>query len=95
MINEFEKIRLFGSAISKDYAPDLLSLLYLYKDISASEAASRLGMHIRTIQEFFDTLHGAGIVQKQEVFESKRPYFRYRLLSNKINIEVSLGSQFQ
>jgi len=92
MIRDFEKIRLFSTQIAKDYAPDLLRLLHLYKDISASEAASRLGMHIRTVQEFFDGLHLAGILNKQEVYESKRPYYRYTLSAEKIKLELNIAS---
>lgn len=89
MIKDFEKIKLFGSAISKEYSKDLLRLLYLYKDISASEAASRMGMHIKTVQEFFDALHEAGLLDKREVYESKRPYFRYSFSLD--GIELSLN----
>lgn len=89
MIKDFEKIKLFGSAISKEYSKDLLRLLYLYKDISASEAASRMGMHIKTVQEFFDALHETGLLDKREVYESKRPYFRYSFSLD--GIELSLN----
>ena len=53
---DFDKIKLVSGYIAKDYSKDLLRLLYLYKDVSASEAASRLGLHIRTVQEFFDAM---------------------------------------
>jgi DNA-binding transcriptional ArsR family regulator len=88
---EFDKIRLVSGYISKDYSRDLLRLLYLYKDVSASEAASRLGLHIRTVQEFFDAMAEAGLVSKTEVFESKRPYFRYSRKGEKIKFEIDLN----
>jgi hypothetical protein len=80
-----------GSYISKEYAPELFRLLHLYKDISASEAASRLSLHIRTVQDFFDALHEAGIVRKEEVLEGKRPYFRYQLLKDVISMEIRVS----
>jgi transposase len=89
---EFDKIKLVSGYIAKDYSRDLLRLLYLYKDISASEAASRLGLHIRTVQEFFDSFADSGFLSKTEVFESKRPYFRYSRKSDKLKIEINLKS---
>jgi DNA-binding transcriptional ArsR family regulator len=87
---DFDKIKLVSGYIAKDYSKDLLRLLYLYKDISASEAASRLGLHIRTVQEFFDAIVEGGLLSKTEVFESKRPYFRYSLKDEKFSFEIDL-----
>ena len=87
---EFDKIRLVSGYLAKDYSKDLLRLLYLYKDVSASEAASRLGLHIRTVQEFFDAFANSGFLTKTEVFESKRPYFRYSRKSDKLKMEINL-----
>jgi DNA-binding Lrp family transcriptional regulator len=91
MITDFEKAKLFGAFISKEYSKELLRLLYLYKDISASEAASRVGMHIKTVQEFFDALNEIGLIEKREVYESKRPYFRYSFNSDTINISIDVN----
>jgi DNA-binding transcriptional ArsR family regulator len=90
MISDFEKIKLFGAVISKEYSKDLLRLLYLYKDISASEAASRMGMHIKTVQEFFDALYEVGLLDKREVYESKRPYFRYSFSLDRIDLSLDV-----
>ncbi len=90
MINEFEKIKLFGSFIAKEYSGELLRLLYLYKDISASEAASRLGMHIKTVQEFFEALSETGVLEKRIAYESKRPYFRYSFNRDKIELTLDV-----
>jgi len=79
-----------SSYLSKDYADDFFKLLVNYQDISASEAASRLSLHIRTAQDFLEGLADLGILKKTEVHEKKRPYFRYNLVSPKINIEVDL-----
>jgi predicted transcriptional regulator len=76
--------------LSKDYAEDFFKLLVNYQDISASEAASRLSLHIRTAQDFLEGLTTLEIVNKTEVHEKKRPYYRYNLISNKIKIEVDL-----
>ena len=91
MITDFEKLKLFGAYISKEYSDKLLRLLYLYKDISASEAASRVGMHIKTVQEFFDALYEVGIADKKEVYESKRPYFRYTLKSTTLEMRLNIN----
>ena len=92
MISDFEKLKLLGSYISKEYSKELLRLLYLYKDISASEAASRVGMHIKTVQEFFDALSEVELLDKKEVYESKRPYFRYTLKTNYIKVKFNISS---
>jgi predicted transcriptional regulator len=76
--------------LSKDYSADFFKLLVNYQDISASEAASRLSLHIRTAQDFLDGLAALGIVNKTEVHEKKRPYFRYNLTTQKIKLEVDL-----
>ena len=45
---DFQTAALLGASLSKDYAEDFFKLLVNYQDISASEAASRLSLHIRT-----------------------------------------------
>lgn len=81
----------FGYLISKDYAEDLLKLLVRYNDLSASEAASRLNLHIKTVQEYFEGMAELGILVKEEVHEKKRPYYRYRLKNEKIVIDIDLS----
>ena len=76
--------------LAKEYAEDFFKLLVNYQDISASEAASRLSLHIRTAQDFLEGLTSLGIVDKTEVHEKKRPYYRYNLITNNIKIEVDL-----
>jgi hypothetical protein len=87
---DFKTAAQLGSYISKDYAEDFFSLLVNYQDISASEAASRLGLHIRTAQDFLEGLTNLDILNKEEVFEKKRPYFRYSLKTQKISMEIDL-----
>jgi hypothetical protein len=94
MSNDFEKIALFSSYISKNYAPDMLRVLYTYQDVSASEAASRLGLHINTVQEFLEAMYKSDIVSREEVYEKKRPYFRYKLNSVKLKLEIDLNEIF-
>ena len=76
--------------LSKDYADDFFKLLVNYQNISASEAASRLSLHIRTAQDFLEGLVEHEILEKTEVHEKKRPYFRYNLKTQKIKLEVDL-----
>jgi hypothetical protein len=88
---DFQKLSRLGSLISKDYSREFLRLLVSYRDISSSEAASRLGLHIKTAQDFLDGLHSLGLVSKTEVHESKRPYFRYSLERERIEIRFDLA----
>ena len=86
----FEDAARFGTYISKNYSKDIFRLLNNYRDISASEAASRLGMHIQTVQDFLEAMADLGILSKKEVTERKRPYFRYTLEKQKIAFEIDL-----
>lgn len=90
MIRKFDELSRLSSALAKAYAADMFRLLMAYKDISATEASSRLGLHIQTVQEFLETLNEAGILERNEVNEGKRPYFRYTLNSENLQINVSL-----
>ena len=76
---DFRNAAKLGTYLSKDYAEDFFGLLVNYQDISASEAVSRLGLHIRTAQDFLEAMASLGILEKEEVYEKKRPYFRYSL----------------
>lgn len=87
----YEKAARLGALLAKDYSKDLFKLLVNYQDISASEAASRLSLHIRTAQDFLDNLADLEIANKTEVFEKKRPYFRYNLAKTKLVISLDLS----
>jgi len=87
---DFKNAATLGTYISKDYAEDFFKLLVNYNDISASEAASRLGLHIRTAQDFLDAMASLGILEKVEVYEKKRPYYRYSLQTQRIQMEIDL-----
>lgn len=86
----FNEAAILGSYLSKDYARELFRLLVNYKSISASEAASRLNLHIKTVQDFLEAMAGLGILEKEEVYEKKRPYNRYTLIVKKISMEIDL-----
>jgi len=90
LIMKFEEAARFGNYISKSFAKDIFRLLNNYRDISASEAASRLGMHIQTVQDFLEAMADLNILSKKEVTERKRPYFRYTLEKQKIEFEIDL-----
>ena len=75
----FKEAAKLGNYLAKDYAEDFFTLLVNYQNISASEAASRLGLHIRTAQDFLDAMVELDVLEKEEVYEKKRPYFRYSL----------------
>ena len=89
---DFKEAAKLGSCLSKDYAEDLFRLLATYESISASEAASRVNIHIKTTQDFLEDLYSLGILDKEEVYEGKRPYFRYRLKVKQLSFEIDLES---
>ena len=91
----FKEAAKISAYLSKDYAEKIFRLIMAYQDISASEAASRLGMHIRTVQEFLDTMASYDIIEKKEVYEKKRPYYRYAIKKKKIEIIIDLDQEFE
>ena len=88
---DFKTAAKLGHYISRDYAENFFELLVNYRDISASEAASRLNLHINTAQEFLEAMTALGVVTREEVHQKKRPYFRYSLKTDKISMEVDLA----
>ncbi|MBN2246122.1 MAG: helix-turn-helix transcriptional regulator [Candidatus Aminicenantes bacterium] len=90
----FKDLRKLVSMLSKEYTRDFLRLLIIYRDISASEAAARLNLHIKTAQDFLEVLEGAGIVEKRAAAEKKRPYFRYALKKKRIQITIDLNDLY-
>jgi predicted transcriptional regulator len=88
---DFQTASTLGSFLAKDYAEAMLVLLATYRDISASEAASRLNLHIQTAQDALETMTSLGILSKVEVSEKKRPYFRYKLEQERIQLEIDLN----
>jgi len=88
---DFMTISRISTLLSKTFAGDLFKLLVIYRDISASEAASRLDLHIKTAQDFLEELFSLDIVEKNEVYEKKRPYFRYSLKKKKLRFEVDFS----
>jgi len=91
---DFKRAAILGSYISKDYAEDLFRLLVTYQDISASEAASRLNLHIKTVQDFLEAMASLDILSKKEVLEKKRPYYRYALNTRYIDMKIDLNPLF-
>jgi predicted transcriptional regulator len=89
-IMDFQTAATLGGYLAKSYAKDFFELLVTYKDISASEAASRLNLHIQTAQDFLEAMTSLGILSKVEVYEKKRPYFRYTLEKERISLEIDL-----
>jgi len=92
---DFKLVAQLGALLAKDYAADLLRLLVNYQDVSASEAASRLDLHIRTVQDFLDGLTALGILERVEVVEKKRPYRRYSLRVPRISIDLNLAELYK
>ena len=91
---DFKQAAILGSYISKDYAEDLFRLLATYTSISASEAASRLNLHIKTVQDFMEAMYELDFLQREEVYEGKRPYFRYALKVKQITMSLELNPLF-
>jgi predicted transcriptional regulator len=92
---DFKKAKILSNYLSRDYAEIIFKFLVNYKDVSASEIASRLNMHIRPIQEFLEAMVLYDIVEKKEVYEKKRPYNRYSIKKNKIEIIINLDEVFK
>ncbi len=80
----------YASLLSKDYAEDIFRLLVNYQAISASEVATRLNLHIKTAQDFLESLEQLGVVSKEEILEKKRPYYRYILKQTRLVIDIDL-----
>jgi hypothetical protein len=91
----FERSRKLAALLAKEYARDFLTLLVMYRDISASEAASRLNIHIKTSQDFLEGLEEAGVLGRREAAEGKRPYFRYNLKEKAICITFDLEGLYE
>lgn len=87
---DFSTAAQYASLLSKDYGEDIFRLLVNYRAISASEVATRLNLHIKTAQDFLEALNNLDIVSKEEVFEKKRPYYRYSLKKTRITIDIDL-----
>ena len=52
---DFKQAALLGACLAKDYAPEMFRLLVNYRSLSASEAASRLDLHVQPAQTFLET----------------------------------------
>lgn len=89
-MSDFQQAARLGALISKDYAESFFKLLVNYRTISASEAASRLDLHIRTAQDFLESLADLDLLEREEVREGKRPYFRYTLIRETISLHIDL-----
>jgi DNA-binding MarR family transcriptional regulator len=87
---DFRTAARYASLLAKDYAEDVLALLVNYQAISASEVAARLNLHIKTAQDFLESLAELGVLSREEVLEKKRPYFRYSLVQGHILIDIDL-----
>ena len=87
---DFNTAAKYASLLSKDYAEDIFKLLVNYRAISASEVATRLDLHIKTAQDFLESLEQLGVLSKEEILEKKRPYYRYILKQTRIIIDIDL-----
>jgi len=87
---DFTTAAKYASLLSKDYAADVFALLVNYQAISASEVASRLDLHIKTAQDFLEGLAHLDVLEKEEVIEQKRPYYRYNLKTRRLVIDIDL-----
>jgi hypothetical protein len=89
---DFEHASRLGACLARDYAPEMFRLLVNYRSLSASEAASRLNLHVQTAQTFLETLEALGIVEKQESREKSRPYYRFILKAERITLDLDLAA---
>ena len=91
-MNDFEHAAKLGACLAKPYSAELFRLLASYRSVSASQAASRLELHVQTVQSFLDTLAELGIVEKAEATDKTRPYFRYSLKVQRVSIDLDFSS---
>ncbi len=89
---DFKQAARLGACLAKDYAAEMFRLLVNYRSLSASEAASRLNLHVQTAQTFLETLESLDIVEKQESREKSRPYYRFTLKTDRIRLDLDLTS---
>lgn len=87
---DFQSASRLASLISKSFAEEFFRLLVIYEDISSSESASILDLHIKTAQDFLEGLVSEGVVERKEVSQGKRPHYRYKMIDPKIDIRVNL-----
>jgi hypothetical protein len=84
------ELAMLGTLLSREYGTALLRLLLVYDDISASEAAARLNLHIKTAQDALESLASLGVAERQEVTDGKRPHFRYRLGAGHVRTDLAI-----
>lgn len=89
---DFKTVQKISNLLAKPFARDILKLLVNYQDLSASEVATRLDLHIKTAQDFLEELTSLEITSRHEVYERKRPYFRYEIQKFQFSIEVDLST---
>ncbi len=89
---DFERAAQLGACLAKDYAAEMFRLLVNYESLSASEAASRLDLHVQTAQTFLETLASLGILDKEESLEKSRPYYRYSLKTTRLKLDLDLAT---
>ena len=87
---DFQSASRLATLISRSFAEDFFRLLVIYEDISASESASILDLHIKTAQDFLEGLVAEGVIERREVSQGKRPHNRYKMLDPRIEIKVNL-----
>ena len=88
---DFQSASRLATLISRSFAEDFFRLLVVYEDISASESASLLDLHIKTAQDFLEGLVEEGIAERREVSQGKRPHYRYKLINTEIKIKLHLN----
>lgn len=91
---DFKTLARTSTLLAKPFAEEFMRLLVVYKSISASEAASRLDLHIKTAQDFLEQWHLLGYLSKQEVFERKRPYYRYSLKNTELSLQFNWNNLY-
>lgn len=86
--NEIKKLSLY---LSRDYSDQIFHILLTYETVSASELASQLDLHIKTVQDFLEALADLKLLEAEKVVRHKRPYFRYKLIQDSINLNIDLS----
>ncbi len=91
---DFNRFSDLSNYFSKDYSGKAIRLLLISKALSATEIASRLNLHIKTVQDFLEGLVKFNIAEKEEILEGRRPFYRYSLCKSRMDISIDFNELF-
>lgn len=88
-----EQFKISVSALSGEHSVDILLCLKERGWSIALDVAKTLGLHPTTVMGYLEKLHGAGFISRRKKRTRTGTTHEYRLKSNKITVELDLGSE--